>query len=89
MQHSMNVVVDEVRDEGSDMYHHRIQLLGATPFAKRGWLVRIADRTAGGTICVLDIPSKSAVGAVEDIGVVPCALHTVPSQPAATPPASA
>jgi hypothetical protein len=89
MQHSMNAVAGEVGDDSSDLYHHRIQLLGATAFGKGGWLVRVADRTAGGTICVVDLPEHSSLGTVENIDVIPCKVSQGPARPAATPPASA
>ena len=84
----MDAVVHEVNDPQSTVYHHRIQLVSAKPYGKGGWFVRIADKTTGGRICVIDLPQKTSLGTAENIAIVPCGLAP-PSEPAPTPPASA
>lgn len=83
----MNAVAAEVRDPESTIYHHQIQLRGAVPRGKGGWLVRIADRTSGSPICVVDLPFAGAIGGSENITVVPCTPPPAP-QPAEPAPSS-
>src|SRR5437763_12986795 len=83
-EHAMNAVVTEVQDPGSTVYHHRIRLVSATPYGKRGWFVRIANRTTGGTICVVDLARATSLGTSENIHVVPCPAAR-PSAPAPAP----
>lgn len=85
MEHAMNAVATEVRDPGSPVYRHRIQLRNAVPHGDGGWLVRIADRSAGATICVVDLPTATAVGTTENIAIVPCAAPRPPAPPAPEP----
>lgn len=91
MQHAMNAVATDVADPGATIYHHRIELRAAVAYGKGGWLVRIADRTAGTRICVTDLPTQTAIGVSEDISVAPCrsAATGRPPQPApsSNPPA--
>jgi hypothetical protein len=82
MQHAMDAVAREVADPGSTVYHHRIELRSTVPF-RNGWLVRIADRTAGNVICVSDLPTETALGLNENLSIRPCHVSTpAPSEPA-------
>ena len=86
MQHSMDAVSREVGDPGSTVYHHRLAVQSAVPF-RNGWLVRIADRTAGTLICVSDLPTRTAIGLSENLAIRPChAPAPAPAEPAPSSP---
>jgi hypothetical protein len=78
MQHAMDAVAREVADPGSGLYHHRIRLRSAVPFRK-GWLVRVSDRTAGTVICVSDLPTETALGLSENLSIRPCRTSSAPA----------
>jgi hypothetical protein len=91
MQHAMNAVANQVADPGSSIYHHRIQLRTAVAYGKGGWLVRIADRTAGTRVCVTDLPRQTALGVTENISLGMCESPSgdAPSEPAPSSPPAA
>jgi hypothetical protein len=68
----MDAVVNVVQDPASGIYHHRVQLQSARRYGKGGWFVRIADRTTGSPICVVDLPRRSSLGTDENISIVSC-----------------
>jgi hypothetical protein len=91
MQHAMDAVANEVAAPGSAIYRHRIQLRTAETYGRAGWLVLIADRTAGTPICVTDLPTETAIGMTENIAVVPCGSRSgdapaAPAMPASSSP---
>jgi hypothetical protein len=86
-QHSMNAVASDAQDPTSGIYHHRVQLQSARPYGKGGWFIRVADRTTGRPICVVDLPRSSSLGTEENITIVPCPTPS-PLAPAKPVPAN-
>jgi hypothetical protein len=86
MKTALDAASEQVADPSSNLYHHRLQFQSTTQTGDVGWLVRLADRTSGGVVCVRIATTPGAVTPSTNVDFTTCASHRGHARPATPPP---